>query len=284
MHGRVRRVTEKTIEEISEEQAKAKKYVTLEKMCFAMKAKGDYSPTAIELSTKLLSLNPDVTSIWNYRKEYIKNTLAQANLADESRKSFIADELFLTQSIIQNKDTKCYPLWHHRKWLFTLEPSLLTKDEIKLCEKLFLVDERNFHCWNHWKFVCTHLHLSINEMLEFTYKRIEHNFSNYSAWNYRLSLLSEGYINNLIDFDIKEFIDKDLSLILNALYTEPDDQSSWYYQKSLFEFLKSTTIYTNDEINSMIQGRLEEVQELLDMEPDCTLARDAVQYLTTLLL
>ena len=252
-------------------------------MCLSLKEKNDYSETALKLSQQLLMLNPDVTTVWNYRSSYVKKTLDELKEDSEKRRELISKELELTKRIIQTKDTKCYPLWHYRKWLFTLEPSLLTKTEVDLCEQLLKVDERNFHCWNYWKYVSDLLKLTPEELLDFTYKRIEHNFSNYSAWSYRLSILVHSYEKNLLKEDIRTHIDNELELILNAVYTEPDDQSAWYYQKSLFDYLLSSTIYSQDELHTMIENRINEIQELIEVEPDCQMAKDCLKLLEQLL-
>ena len=109
-------------------------------------------------------------------------------------------ELDLTEDIIRNKDPKCYAVWHHRRWVFKqwIEcifvmnrcPSLLDPRELSLCEALLKLDQRNFHCWNHWMLICNMMNLSTEERLAFTMKRIEENPSNYSAWHFRCELIN----------------------------------------------------------------------------------------------
>ena len=66
-----------------------------------------------------------------------------------------------------------------------------------LCERMLQVDQRNFHCWNHWMLVTRQLGLSKEALLSFTWDRINENASNYSAWHFRgellRSLLEEKY-------------------------------------------------------------------------------------------
>lgn len=111
----------------------------------------------------------------------------------------LKNELSLTEDIIREKDPKCYSVWHHRRWLFEKfilhnklifrDLSLLEEREITLCEALLKLDQRNFHCWNHWMLVCRKKNISLEAQLAFTWSRINENASNYSAWHFRGELL-----------------------------------------------------------------------------------------------
>jgi len=67
--------------------------------------------------------------------------------------------------------------------------SLLEERELNLCEALLKLDQRNFHCWNHWMLVCKKMNMSLETQLAFTWSRINENASNYSAWHFRGELL-----------------------------------------------------------------------------------------------
>lgn len=67
---------------------------------------------------------------------------------------------FLVKSIMRSP--KSYTLWYHRQWIIDkgleLERHLLKEGEwqskilegeLKLCDKMLGMDERNFHCWNY---------------------------------------------------------------------------------------------------------------------------------------
>ena len=88
----------------------------------------DYSPEAFKLSSVMAKLNPDFYTIWNYRKEYLVLLLDSNEeswfewsficRSEESKVKCLNEELLLTEEIIRNRDPKCYPVWHHRRWLF----------------------------------------------------------------------------------------------------------------------------------------------------------------------
>lgn len=104
------------------------------------------------------------------------------------------------------------------------------KNELNLCNMFLNADERNFHCWRHRFFVVKNGNLSKTDELEFTYEKICSNFSNYSSWHYRSKLIEELYYHDKID---SEIFKNELNLIENAIFTDPNDQSAWIYEKWL---------------------------------------------------
>ena len=78
--------------------------------------------------------------------------------------NFIIKELeFVVKGIMRNP--KSYMLWFHRQWaierglIFERDlikevtddswKSRILETELKLCDKMLAMDERNFHCWNY---------------------------------------------------------------------------------------------------------------------------------------
>ena len=81
-----------------------------------------YDATSMAVTARLLEINPEVLTAWNFRREAI----VFAGCAPERRRtnnlertrSFaptLADELALTERCLR-KHPKSYPAWHHRKW------------------------------------------------------------------------------------------------------------------------------------------------------------------------
>ena len=89
-----------------------------------------YDATSMAVTARLLEINPEVLTAWNFRREAIvlagdKTRRGPRRVSSEHRTndperthSFaptLADELALTERCLR-KNPKSYPAWHHRKW------------------------------------------------------------------------------------------------------------------------------------------------------------------------
>ena len=69
---------------------------------------------------------------------------------------------------------------------------------------------------------------------DFTQKKIEQNFSNFSAFHYRSKLFKILRQSKVQEGETRtDMLKKELELIENAIFTEPDDQTAWWYQSFL---------------------------------------------------
>lgn len=235
-----------------------------------------------DVSAQLLSLNPELYSLWNHRRRLIiqatsvtpnvkletdlkqsDDTILTSSSSSSSSSSLISSsillerELAVTEAAIK-RNPKSYHAWHHRRWSITTLCGLEDRNhstcllipttpfnasqELALCEKLFLLDERNFHCWNYRRWVAESFSkvqgkktqqedeklLPLQTELEYTLSCIHRNFSNYSAWHQRSCLLTQRARLSpvsIIDLTL-EFV-----LVRKAVFTEPDDQSPWFYRR-----------------------------------------------------
>jgi geranylgeranyl transferase type-2 subunit alpha len=90
----------------------------------------------------------------------------------------------------------------------------------------------------------------IEKEFEFTTEKVNDNFSNYSAWHQRSkiipemfaenkSALQEALTNGIHYFNKKSAVffclPKELDLVANAFYVEPNDSSAWFYHQWLIE-------------------------------------------------
>jgi hypothetical protein len=119
-------------------------------------------------------------------------------------------------------------------------PTAPWKDELDNCNHFLKLDQRNFHCWDYRRYIVQHsTHPSAEAEAEFAYTlaKISENFSNYSAWHYRTTLLpkvrpavGEDAGVNAVAHDtlVEEF-----ETVASAFYIDPCDQSAWIYHRWL---------------------------------------------------
>jgi geranylgeranyl transferase type-2 subunit alpha len=141
----------------------------------------------------------------------------------------------------------------------------------------------------------------IQQEWDFTTKKIYENFSNFSAFHYRSKLLplmihirrcdaatsthssrNMDVVSTTSDSDARDdhektvtfqMIHDEFELITNAIYTEPDDQTAWWYQVFLFHYISNNVLHRKDinaellvtKYNSQImQPHLQQVRELIN--------------------
>ncbi|KAL0204950.1 hypothetical protein P9112_000257 [Eukaryota sp. TZLM1-RC] len=193
--------------------------------------------TTFKLTTPILVFNPEVYTAWNYRREFL------LSLIDTSFPPNFTAELSLTQQCI-SKNPKLYAVWNHRRWVISHMPDPPLQAELALCHKLHLLDDRNFHCWNYRRFLCSECKKRLlpcgSDLEEFQYTQAlaEKNISNYSTWHQRLTLRSKiKETGSKIPTILEEFL-----WVKDAVYCDPDDESAWLYIRSLIQQLPLTSV------------------------------------------
>lgn len=148
---------------------------------------------------------------------------------------------------------------------------------------MLALDSRNFHGWGYRRSVVVEIERLSGKSLreeEFAYttKMIKTNLSNFSAWHYRSVLIPEVLLGrDAGEIERKEMLDAELELITQALYTDPYDQSLWFYHQFLMatfdagnaqagEILKNA----GDETKAQyLEQEIDSVREMLDGAEDC---------------
>lgn len=107
------------------------------------------------------------------------------------------------------------------------------------------------HCWDYRRLIINKIGISLEDEIQFSTDRINVDFSNYSSWHYRSTLRT-------LD---KESLDAELNLVQNAVFTDPNDSSAWFYLK---------WVLSNSAVTSLHRKNfLEALDQLLELEPEC---------------
>uniref|UniRef100_A0A7S4EI02 Geranylgeranyl transferase type-2 subunit alpha n=2 Tax=Pseudo-nitzschia australis TaxID=44445 RepID=A0A7S4EI02_9STRA len=144
----------------------------------------------------------------------------------------------------------------------------------------------------------------IQSEFDFTTEKIQQNFSNFSAFHYRSQLLDLCHCNSGSDNGngngedendkaratvLERIMEEEFQLIEDAVCTEPDDQTCWWYHAILLDKLliaasNGKNINSNDSngddggsgdnlLFSLFRPRLQEqaelFREILEDSPDC---------------
>ncbi|KAL7426938.1 hypothetical protein ACHAXH_001105 [Discostella pseudostelligera] len=115
----------------------------------------------------------------------------------------------------------------------------------------------------------------INEW-DFTTSKIHDNFSNGSAFHYRSKLLplilesrltasanDEGNSNRRYATILGLAREEWESILLNAIFTEPDDQTPWWYHRFIVSWMKPSSNSNNNNINKDDDDNVQECEKLL---------------------
>ncbi|KAK9398275.1 geranylgeranyl transferase type-2 subunit alpha [Crotalus adamanteus] len=192
---------------------------------------GQLDKEALELTNQVLSANPDFATLWNFRREIVLR-LEKEESPEEMQALCKAELAFLECCLRVNP--KSYGTWHHRCWVMGHVPEPDWARELELCGKFLEIDERNFHCWDYRRFVVQRSKVLPQDELTFSDSLITRNFSNYSSWHYRSLLLPQLYPDPQHQGRItEEILLKELELVQNAFFTDPNDQSAWFYHRWL---------------------------------------------------
>lgn len=93
---------------------------------------------------------------------------------------------------------------------------------------------------------------------------IEENFSNYSAWHHRSIFLPKAFGDNKEQF--RSCIMDEFEKVKAAFYTEPADQSAWFYHRWLVGIMKEKA---PEQLDTLLKDQLQACEELLSVEENC---------------
>jgi len=289
MHGvkRVRQSKEAIEAKKQREQAKIKDYLLLTDDLLARKKNEDWSKDAFDLTTRLLQINPEFYTIWNYRRHIMLNGIFPAS-SPEDVNNMLATELSMTTTALK-AHPKVYWVWNHRQWCLENVPDGPGEEgaerygwkkanwdrELFVVEKMLDADARNFHAWNYRRYVLASMPVPRTEISELAYttRKIEANFSNFSAWHQRSKVYTSLWDSGKLD--AAKCREEEFELVRNAMYTDPNDQSVWMYHRWL--------IGPGDN-REILEREISVIKELLDEQPDSTWCMESLVYYQGILL
>ncbi|KAJ3997531.1 rab-protein geranylgeranyltransferase [Lentinula boryana] len=262
MHGvrRARQSKEALEVKRRKEQSKLRDYLALTDDVLTRKKRNEWSREALHATTQLLQINPEFYTVWNYRRRILINGVFPES-TPEQIKDLLTDDLSLTMEAL-----KIHPKvpgisddgdprgWEKELW----------NQELFVVEKLLDADPRNFHAWSYRRLVLESMPVPKLETsdLAYTTRKIESNFSNFSAWHQRSKVLSSLWSQ---EFD----------LVHNAMYTDPKDQSVWIYHRWLIG---------SGDSRDILEREIAIIQSLLEEESDSKWCMESLVHYKRLLL
>ncbi|KAG5849778.1 hypothetical protein ANANG_G00075310 [Anguilla anguilla] len=222
MHGRVKlkSTAQQEEEKKKEREKKLKVYKAARDACFSKRKEGTMDVEALQLTQQLLSSNPDFATLWNYRREILLHQ--ETVRAEEEVQKVYEEELSFLEGCLK-VNPKSYGSWHHRGWVSSRIPGPTGAES--------------------WACATAAWRWTTETELQFTDRLIGSNFSNYSSWHYRSTLLpllhpqaherdppSPSTHSHSV---CEEQLLKEYELVQNAFFTDPNDQSAWFYYRWL---------------------------------------------------
>ncbi|KAK3314890.1 hypothetical protein B0H66DRAFT_325060 [Apodospora peruviana] len=194
---------------------------------------------------------------------------------------------------------KCYWIWSYRLWILqqaidrlpVLVARRIWEEELGLASKMLTKDRRNFHAWGYRRHVVEQLESSqlggksmAESEFEYTTRMISQDLSNFSAWHSRSKLIPRLLDERKADDAAREMLlNEEFGLICRAINVGPEDQSLWYYHRSLMlnlvGFVGHPTItpaFSRDDRVTYVVREIEGIKELLEDYDDVKLIYEAL--------
>lgn len=269
------------------EQSKIVEFLALTEDVLSRKKKQEWSNDAFELTQRLLQINPEFYTVWNYRRNILLNGIFPQS-SPEQINDLLSNELSMTTTALK-ANPKVYWIWNHRRWCLENVPDGPERNgvpsmewrqanwdkELFVVERMLDADARNFLAWNYRRYVLANMPTRRPETSELAYtsRKIGANFSNFSAWHQRSKTLVGLWESGQLD--PIQSRDDEFELVSNALYTDPDDQSAWIYHRWLIG---------SGENKAQLEREIQLIFELLQEQPDSKWCMESLVHYKRLLL
>ncbi|EMR09839.1 hypothetical protein PNEG_02020 [Pneumocystis murina B123] len=238
----------------------------------------NYNYEILTLTTEFLKESYENYTIWNYRRDILKNGVLLHTEYDKTIiQNIISKELQFLNELIK-KYPKIYNIWSHRKWCFENAPFPIWEQEKAFLDLILTKDSKNFHAWNYRQYIIPMLEKQnktsyVKNELDYTTSVLKDNFSNFSAFHYRTTLIPRFINESSYDYlERKHFFDQELFLTKSIIYTSPDNCSIWTYHNWLLNSIsKLNDSLLSDDVTvklNYINQEIKMIEDLMELEPN----------------
>ncbi|KAH7928588.1 protein prenylyltransferase [Leucogyrophana mollusca] len=183
---------------------------------------GEMSPRVLELTEKIIRMNPAHYSAWQYRYKTLM-----------ALKSPLDVELHLMDEIAV-KYLKTYQVWHHRRLIVTQTRN--PGPELAFIAKSLQADTKNYHTWSYRQWILAYF--NDDELwdaeLPFVEEMLENDLRNNSAWHHRFFVVFQAGVRKG-DEDRDEVIRRELGFVKQSISVAPNNASAWNYLRGILD-------------------------------------------------
>uniref|UniRef100_A0A7S3PA00 Geranylgeranyl transferase type-2 subunit alpha n=1 Tax=Amphora coffeiformis TaxID=265554 RepID=A0A7S3PA00_9STRA len=235
------------------------------------------------LTASALQSNPKAYGAWFHRKWVLTQAAEKIN----NMTDLLQRELGLTELFLQ-RDERNFHCWNYRRFVVALQMQadsdgswwfLLVDDEkdqkpnpncqTRVMGSQVVLPTKNVDTKPSQPTPTAAVSQILRAEWEFTHTKIGQNFSNFSAFHCRSKLFKLLW-TNVEKFDISA----EFQLVEDAVFTEPDDQTAWWYQDFLLDCLATLEgDQTDPSFEKLIQKHLENLTELAEEVTECKWVR-----------
>ncbi|CAO1630095.1 unnamed protein product [Parajaminaea phylloscopi] len=245
----------------------------------------------LELTQHALRVHPKVYWIWNHRKWCLiampdEESSSSDDVEDRIRhkESKWRREMELVNKML-DMDPRNFHGWDYRRFLLSMIAQAAVDvhteasaqgsssgagDDVEIPSFPYSLS------LTHLPAVVKRHHLALaHAELSYTLRKIESNFSNFSAWHQRSKVLPNVWqAVGKTDVELRVARTEEFDLLRQAIYTDPSDQSVWLYHAWLVSL---------EPTRDVLQREIESIEELLSVEPDSKWCIESLYRYKTLL-
>jgi geranylgeranyl transferase type-2 subunit alpha len=261
----------------------------------------DFCTTELKLTAVALEKNPKAYGAWFHRKWVLQQQLQKQHDSQDDSRLLLPNELLLTEQFLI-RDERNFHCWNYRRFLVGLElcggegtmdgswdvessggAVASTPPGPVVIGPQIVQHPTKQKCSNNSS---NNKKANTNSILQrewdFTQTKIVQNFSNFSAFHHRSKLLllvstctttngdswspvpSSNSSSNSI---VEAIASNEWSLMENIMFTEPDDQTIWWYHRFVLDWVcqeKSNTEAESSWYKIWLQQQAETLQVLVE--------------------